>query len=135
TQGMDSTGYAVLTVPAAPAVEAYEKAIDELVRQKTEVARDVVVENTTLTNQAVAFMLGLVVFGMLAALGLGFFIARVIGRPVRTLDEAARRVTSGDLSASVVVASTDEVGSLGAAFNQMVENIKASMGELQAEKA
>jgi signal transduction histidine kinase len=53
------------------------------------------------------------------ALGLGLALTRAVTRPLRVVRDGARRVASGDLSYRVDVDSRDEVGDLGAAFNEM----------------
>ena len=58
------------------------------------------------------------VFVLLLALA-AWFVARSIVTPVRKLAAAARRVAAGDMSARVDVHEADEVGELGAAFNEM----------------
>ncbi|HBZ72135.1 MAG TPA: hypothetical protein DEP35_21360, partial [Deltaproteobacteria bacterium] len=58
----------------------------------------------------------------LAGAGLG---ARVIGRPVRSLAEAAHRVAEGDYTAAVEVHTRDEIGDLSESFRRMVEELKA----------
>jgi signal transduction histidine kinase len=64
--------------------------------------------------------LGLGAFGGTAvAVALGVVLARSLSRPLRELTAAARRVESGDLGTPVPVRSSDELGDLAAAFNQM----------------
>jgi serine phosphatase RsbU (regulator of sigma subunit) len=46
-------------------------------------------------------------------------------RNLRTLMDAVKRLSAGDLGARVAVKSGDEFGKLGAAFNQMAENLAA----------
>jgi signal transduction histidine kinase len=57
--------------------------------------------------------------GMLAALLLGTWLARTLTRPVNELTTATRALARGALEQQVPVRSTDELGELAAAFNQM----------------
>jgi signal transduction histidine kinase len=57
--------------------------------------------------------------GVLIALFLGILIARSLTRPVRELTDATRSMARGELNQQVPVRSTDELGELAAAFNQM----------------
>jgi signal transduction histidine kinase len=69
----------------------------------------------------VLLMLGLV----LAVLALASFpLARSIARPVEQLTVAARRLGSGDLSARTGIEQNEELGELGAAFDDMAERIE-----------
>jgi signal transduction histidine kinase len=71
-----------------------------------------------LQNTGLALGAGAVGAALVAVL-LGVFLARTITRPVAALTAAARRMAKGDLAQSVNVRSSDEVGELAAAFNQM----------------
>ena len=64
------------------------------------------------------------------------YIARSITRPITNLTRVASRISEGDLSRRVEVTSTDEIGILAKAFNQMAENlIEAKIGlEHKVEK-
>jgi len=63
--------------------------------------------------------------GLVLALLGSWTVARVIGRPVRQLVAGARRVTEGDYEARVSATSRDEIGELAAAFQRMVDELKA----------
>jgi two-component system phosphate regulon sensor histidine kinase PhoR len=49
----------------------------------------------------------------------GWFISRIITRPVRDVTEASRRITSGDLNQIINTGAMDETGELARSFNQM----------------
>lgn len=63
--------------------------------------------------------------GLVLALGViaGALIARETSRPIRRLEEAARRVEEGDLSAEAVVEGSSEQRSLAQSFNRMTGRI------------
>lgn len=61
--------------------------------------------------------------GTAIAVVLGVILARSLTRPLRELTAAAHKVESGDLDTSVAVRSSDELGELAAAFNQMNANL------------
>ena len=62
--------------------------------------------------------------GGLGALVLGLLFARGITRPVSALTRGVARVAQGDLSQSLPVRSSDEIGQLTGAFNGMVEGLR-----------
>jgi serine phosphatase RsbU (regulator of sigma subunit) len=72
-----------------------------------------------LGNFAAGF--GLIVIVFVASIPL----AGGMTRNLRTLMDAVKRLSAGDLAARVEVKSGDEFGRLGAAFNQMAENLAA----------
>ena len=62
------------------------------------------------------------IVGVAAAAAGSWWIARAITRPVVALDTAARRVARGD-HVHVAVETRDELGTLAASFNRMVDDI------------
>ena len=58
------------------------------------------------------------------ALVAAFWLSRRIVRPVEELTRAARQLESGDLSERVRIESSDEIGALGHAFNEMAASIE-----------
>jgi len=65
----------------------------------------------------------IMIFG--SAVG-GFLFVTGITRPARELLQLTKKVSRGDLSAKIEVASTDEIGDLAQSFNVMTENLKKS---------
>ena len=69
--------------------------------------------------------IGIVVgLGLVLALVLAFGLARNIAGPVQKLVVATRRVQEGDYSVEIPVVSRDEIGTLGQAFRDLVEDLK-----------
>ncbi len=62
--------------------------------------------------------------GALAALLIGFLVARRLTRPISALTRGVARVAAGDLSQELPVRSRDEVGQLTRAFNEMVAGLR-----------
>jgi class 3 adenylate cyclase len=63
--------------------------------------------------------------GVLAGATLAaLLLARGITRPVAALARAARRVGAGELDTEVAIGSRDELGELGAAFNEMTRGLR-----------
>ena len=56
---------------------------------------------------------------LLVAVLMGLLLARTLTRPLQDLTQATQRVASGELGQEVAVRSSDEIGELAAAFNQM----------------
>ncbi|MHC1782565.1 MAG: sensor histidine kinase [Anaerolineaceae bacterium] len=57
--------------------------------------------------------------GVLVALGIGFFLAGQLLKPIRLLTKASKSLSQGNLDQRVPVTSKDELGELTATFNQM----------------
>ncbi len=84
-------------------------------------------------------ILGLIAIGgvvLLLGLAAGALIARQIAGPLRRLDEAAERVSEGDLSVRATVEGSEEQRSLATTFNQMtarLERLVAGQREFVAD--
>ncbi|CAG7652337.1 hypothetical protein PAESOLCIP111_06506 [Paenibacillus solanacearum] len=57
------------------------------------------------------------------AVAIGFFIVRMIGRPIIMLRNLMKDAQDGDLRVRMTVISQDEIGQLGQSFNEMMEKI------------
>jgi methyl-accepting chemotaxis protein len=78
--------------------------------------------------------------GALVALAIGMtfllgFIRKVVVARVRRLERAAKQMAGGDETVRVPIDAGDELGRLGAAFNEMAGNVQAAFENLNAEKA
>jgi len=73
---------------------------------------------------------GLITRGLLLALGLAVLVAlatsRAVHAPLRALVSSSRRVAEGDFAYRVPVTSSDALGELTAAFNEMARKLQAT---------
>jgi methyl-accepting chemotaxis protein len=81
--------------------------------------------------QALFLAIGMLAFGAIAAL----FLARTIVKPISALSEAAEKVGEGDLSQTVTVNTKDELGKLARSFNNMVENIRQLLANVDQSRS
>ena len=59
----------------------------------------------------------------LIAIGVSFFLSRVVTQPIQGLTETAKKIAEGDLGRRIERTSRDEIGTLGQAFNQMADQL------------
>lgn len=74
-------------------------------------------------------------FLLALVLGLDFFMARFITRPVAELNASARRMAGLDFSAPCAVSSSDEFGELAGSLNAMSGNLQQALARLEAALA
>ncbi len=75
---------------------------------------------------------GLLLLAGLAISALGALaLARGMVRPIRTLDEGARRIGAGDLDLKIVVRTGDELEGLADQFNRMTAQLRESYAGLE----
>lgn len=105
----------VLTVPAAPNIAL-------------QVARSLDEVNNTLSDLTLTLIL-VSIGGAALAAGLGLLVARTSLAPAAAVSAAARDVAqTKDLTRRIEVHGTDELGTLAASFNQMLEALEQSVG-------
>jgi two-component system NtrC family sensor kinase len=89
-----------------------------------------------LRSAAVRLQLILVLGAMLLAMGVLYIvIRRTILDPVQRLHLATTRLSAGELSHRVEVASRDEIGDLARSFNSMAARLLTDQAEIQASHA
>lgn len=92
------------------------------------VTQELMVAYAAVTRMSVA-VVGLVLLGVLLALGLSQLVARDVIRRLDSLREATSALASGELERRVEVEEDDELGELARSFNEMA----ARTGDTQAE--
>jgi methyl-accepting chemotaxis protein len=75
-------------------------------------------------------------FTFVLSIGIALLMSRVITKPVNILRKAARAVAKGDYSTNLdEITTNDEIKDLAVSFQQMTTHIRASISDLQTEKA
>jgi methyl-accepting chemotaxis protein len=110
--------------------------IDKVIDFNVKNANDVVVKTGQEYRHAVGMIIGGTALVAVLALALGWFLARVITRPLNDAVQVARDVAKGELEREIVVRSTDETGDLQQAMKSMVATLKrfnAAQDQMGAE--
>jgi putative nucleotidyltransferase with HDIG domain len=82
------------------------------------------------TRTRVALLFGI---GMAAVLGIGFYLAHQLTKPILALVKTAGIVASGDLTARSGVRTSDEIGTLAHSFDDMTERLQRQhLGTIKA---
>ena len=92
-------------------------------------------ERTSLQAVQVLLFLLLALLVLLAAVWVGLVLARRVTRPIAALAASVRRVGAGDFDTRVEVEGSDEIATLGSAFNAMTEELRESRGKLVSAHA
>jgi len=70
-------------------------------------------------------------FALLFAILCGYYISRRMSKPLKKLNEAAKRIALGDVDVNIDYVSQDEIGSLANSFNKMADNIKEQSNDAE----
>ena len=73
----------------------------------------------------------LLLAGLVLSMLASFFLARLMVRPIRALQEGAAQIGTGNLDQKITVTTGDELESLAGQFNQMAAHLKESYAGLE----
>jgi signal transduction histidine kinase len=84
-------------------------------------------------HQALVLGIGGIVLAVALVLLLGFYLARSIGQPIRSVAATASRLASGDLAARLAGGGPGEIVELTTAFNAMAVSLEQNRDQLEAQ--
>ncbi|KIL74978.1 methyl-accepting chemotaxis protein [Bacillus badius] len=102
-----------------------EGTLQELIDMNIELAKQKEIEGNQVVSSSRNLTMFIICLSILLSIGLGYFIARIIGRPLHNMVSVVEAVAKGDLSKRIDIEAKDEVGKLGREVNTMVGNLKA----------
>ncbi|MCP1425080.1 MULTISPECIES: methyl-accepting chemotaxis protein [Paenibacillus] len=83
-------------------------------------------DSVELAENTFNVILAVTIFAFLLAVFIAFFIASIISRPIKKMNEAAMAIANGDLTGeTIVLKNKDELGTLAASFNTMSGNLRS----------
>ena len=126
-QALKSNDKELLLKSRADAARDYDKAyeiLQSLIKENSEAASRIKESNSAEAYSAKQLMVYFILFGLLCAVTLGIFIARVISKPVNKLKDAAEKLAVGNVDVNIESNTKDEIGMLSHSFEKMVANIK-----------
>jgi len=110
------------------AVDAYK----ELLATVTEVAKDMNDAGEATAAQSYWTMIGGTAFAVLTSIAVGYFLARVISRPLVRAVGVLESVAAGDFTARLDVDTKDEVGRMATALNAAVESVRTALTDVRS---
>ena len=87
-----------------------------------------------LTDQMFLLIMEALVFGLVISILLSFLLSKTMVTPIQRLTEGAMRVAEGDFSRKIEVASRDEIGVLTDTFNDMADQLRDTLGQVENER-
>lgn len=121
---------ALIQSQLVPEFDRYMKAVDGLVnfnKQNAETAGIAI--DGSVASSILGIIVGLVA-AILVGLGVAIFVTRSITQPLAVATEAVGKVAGGDLTNTLAVTSTDEVGQISKSLNQMIDSLRNVVHEV-----
>ena len=116
----------------AETAQRLNTALDRLIDTNVEEAKQNQAAAVALYSDATRLLTGTLIVGVLIAMALGIFIARIIARSIAEARDVLERVSQGDLTAKIVVNTKDETGQLLAALQRTVGKLSEIIGEVRS---
>jgi len=76
---------------------------------------------------------GIMLVGLSLSILLGFMIYRSISQPIKSISNTVKKVTDGDYYARTNVSGEDELGKLGSAFDELLEDKVATLVQIEKD--
>lgn len=123
-QGRDKEALSILDGDARKDQAEARKVLRELIdRNAADAEKDYQAVTTAAAENRKSTII-LIAIGVAIAIALGFLLARLIGQPLKQMQEAAAKLAVGDVSAQVELESKDEMGALAQSFRETAATIK-----------
>jgi methyl-accepting chemotaxis protein len=116
----------------APQSQGIEKKIDGFAQMNAEVARDLIKESITNSNNVIITSGIISVVVLLLGAIIAITLTNMIRRPVVKLTEIAHQYANGDLRSQVEVTSSDEIGQLSASLQEMHKNFVEMISNIRS---
>ncbi|KAB2951653.1 HAMP domain-containing protein [Heliorestis acidaminivorans] len=124
--GEKEAGYVYFVQNASSILNELNKILSDIAEHNDEEAVRLFALAKENSNRADTMIIVFTTLASLFSLVLGSFIALMISKPLIEVVEKIKEVANGNLAIKPVdVKSTDEVGQLGKALNQMIENLRS----------
>jgi methyl-accepting chemotaxis protein len=128
-QGKNAEGAEVIKTTGAKASRDLQDQIDKLQEAKMKQAKITDDENGATAKAAGRLIIGFSIVGVILAIVFGVFIANIISTPLRQGVTFAQAVAAGDLTQTVKLDQTDEIGQLATALNEMVAKLSSVVSD------
>ncbi|MBF0345614.1 MAG: MCP four helix bundle domain-containing protein [Nitrospirae bacterium] len=129
--GKNAEALNFLRTEAHKASKAEEMAIDKLFDYNVKMAKTTTDKNASEAKTATTLIVTFTAVGMIIAIILGLFIARIISRPVKSMVNAADRLALGEVDIEIGEDSKDEIGQLAQSFKRVIDNIRESASAVE----
>jgi methyl-accepting chemotaxis protein len=112
--------------------EGVIEAINNTLETKKGIAKQKFEESQAIYASNRVTMFALVGGVLVIALAMGFFIGRIISKPLKQAVDVLQAMAQGDFTKHLAVNTRDEVGLMAKALNQAIEGIRAALHEVRA---
>ena len=121
-----------LGTKAAPQAGKILKTLNEMVTNQNQLAVDDIALASETGRTLKSFMLMLGVIAVVIAIGVAFFVVRMITKPVTLAAAGLKEIADGDLTQRFEVSSNDELGKMLGDMNAMAVSLTTVVGQVRS---
>jgi methyl-accepting chemotaxis protein len=125
----------ILLHKAAPAATQIDKDLNDLVGSQVRQGNALTTMSNGAYDSASRLLIGTIIGAVIAAMALGFYVARSLANPLGTMVAAANGIAEGDLDQEITLDRKDEVGQAAAALRRAIAYLRgiAEVADAMAE--
>ncbi|OMP67003.1 methyl-accepting chemotaxis protein [Domibacillus epiphyticus] len=107
-----------------------EGVLQELIDYNSELAKKSSEDANALFKSSQTITIIVIIVSLILSIGMGYFIAQVISRPLNRVVGVVGKVSSGDLTETMEIDTKDEIGQLAKSVDNMVLSLRTTVGEI-----
>jgi methyl-accepting chemotaxis protein len=128
----DTKAYLELAPTFKAAGDEVQATLNELIELNMELGQRSNAEANALADSARTITITVIILAVLFSIGFGYFIARLISRPLNKIVALVENVSNGDLTTTTNIDTKDEIGVLAKSVNNMVLSLRQTVGSILA---
>ena len=121
---MDIADIEAMTVDLEAKADAARQAYSEISQTALNLTDQTNTQDEQTAQLIIFVLIGCVVLSIAVSLLLGLYLGNLVARPVKKLVAASEKLSVGDIEIEVDTSTRDEIGTLGRAFQVMVDGIR-----------
>ncbi|MNH90664.1 Methyl-accepting chemotaxis protein McpB [compost metagenome] len=118
----------LLSGPLKQPTEETAAILDALINSNVSQAEQANVDAKKLYQSSRTITFAIIMIALLMSVGFGYLISQLIARPLNRVMRLVGRVANGDLSETSDIDTKDEIGQLAKSVNEMVLNLRQTVG-------
>jgi methyl-accepting chemotaxis protein len=128
--GNTARAVAVLDSQLEPLSRQADTLLDKMVNADTAAAKARAQAVANGYNRSRRNTIGLLVLGLVLAIGLAFYVARLIVNPLRRVCAVMEAVAGGDLTAAADISTQDEIGDVARSMDRATASVRATVAAM-----
>jgi methyl-accepting chemotaxis protein len=115
-----------------PLAENIREMSDQLAMEQIKMMDEESSKNSNMISFINAIFIAINIAAVSLSIIIGYIISRMISKPMKIMESAAKQIAVGDLTVDLIhIKNRDEIGLLANSFNQMIQNLRSLIHQVQ----